>query len=170
MSPAKRIALCAILAALGVGILVLASLYPPVAPALAAAAGLLGAIAVIHCGIGWSLGVYAVCGGLALLLCPTKSVVVFYLLYFGWYPVVKSLLERIRSRALCWILKLAVAAVGIGAAYYVYYRLFATNTALPWYMYVGAFVLCLACFVGYDLAFSLLISYYNRKIAPNIKL
>ena len=169
MRPAKRIALCAILSALGVVILLIATIHPPVAPALAAAAGLLGAVAMIHCGIGWSLGVFAVCGALGLLLCPAKSVCLFYLVFFGWYPVVKSLLERIERRTWQWVSKLAVAAVGLGVAYFLYYRLFAEKSALPWYLYLGVFALSLLAFVAYDLAFSLLISFYQRRIAPHIK-
>lgn len=169
MSHAKKLALCAVLSALGVGVMLVSALYSPISPALAAAAGLFGAVAVIHCGLGWSLGVYAVCGGLGFLLCPVKSVVVFYLLFFGWYPVVKSLLERIARPVPRWLAKLGVAAVGIGGAYYLYCTLFVTNTVLPWYLYLAAYVLCLGAFFAYDLAFSALISFYMRRIAPHIK-
>ena len=170
MSAAKRIALCAVLAALGVGIQLLATLEPSVSPAIAALAGMVCAVALIHCGIGWSLGVFAVCGLLGLLLCPTKSVCLFYLAFYGWYPAVKSLLERIERPALCWAAKLGVAAVGLGAAYLLYYLLFANTAVLSWYVYAGIYALSLGAFVAYDIAFSLLISFYNRRIAPHIKL
>lgn len=170
MTQAKKIAVCAFLAALGVGVQLLATLHPPISPAIAAASGLFCAVAVIHCGLGWSLGVFAVCGVLGLVLCPTKSVCLFYLAFFGWYPTVKSLLERIQSRVWQWIAKVGVAAVGLGAAYFLYYRLFAEQSVFPWYVYLGVYALSLAAFVGYDLAFSLLISFYNRRIAPHIKL
>lgn len=170
MSAAKRLALCAILAALGVLILLLASAVRPIAVALAALAGLLPAIAVIQCSLWWSLGVYAVTGGLALLLVPDKGPAVLYLLFFGFYPVVKSLLERIPNAVLCWAAKLAAAAVCAAAAYFVYYRLFVSQTVFDWWIYAGAFLLLLAAFAAYDYAFSLLISFYRRRIQPHIKL
>ena len=169
MSAAKRLSLCAVLAALGVVILVLAAVYPALAPAFAALAGLFGAVAVIHCGPLWALGVWLVCGGLGLLLSPAKGAAVLYLLFFGWYPVAKSGIEHMQSLPLSWAVKLLTAAASIVCAYLVYYRLFVSTQLYAWYLYLGAMAVLLVVFAAYDIAFSALISFYLRRIAPHIK-
>ena len=169
MSLAKRLALCAILSAITVLILFLGGMASPVTIALTAAAGLLPAVAVLHCGLWWGLGVGVVSGLLSLLVLPNKGAAVLYLLFFSWYPVVKSLLERIEKPVLCWLCKLLVAAIAAAAAYFVYYRLFVSTAVFDWWIYALALVLALAAFAAYDIAFSLLISFYQRRIRPHVK-
>lgn len=169
MKPTKKLVFCALLAGIGVVILLLSSAYPPMAPGLAAMAGLIGAIAVLHCGLAWSAGVYVVCAALSMLLLPHKGAAVLYALFFGWYPIAKSLLERISNQVLCWACKIALAAAGLTAAYFLYYRLFVNDAVFEWSTYAIAAVLCLLVFVAYDIAFSALISFYCRRIKPHIK-
>ena len=68
------------------------------------------------------------------------------------------------------ICKLLIAAAAAAAAYFVYYRLFVSQTVFDWWMYALALVLALAAFAAYDIAFSLLISFYQRRIQPHVKL
>ncbi len=169
MTLTKKLALCAILSAIGVVVLVLAAVYPPLAPAFAAFAGLFGAVAVIHCGAFWALGVWIICGALGLLLSPAKGAAVLYLLFFGWYPVAKSGIERIGRLPLCWAVKLLTASAPIVGSYFVYYRLFVSAQSFAWYVYLGLFLVMLAVFAAYDFAFSGLISFYLRRIRPHIR-
>ena len=169
MSAVKKLALCSALAALSVLILLLASVVTPVSVALSALAGLIPAVAVIHCGLWWSLGVYAVSGGLGLLLLPSRLPVILYLLFFGLYPVAKSLLERIRQPIVCWIAK-AVFALVCAVLIYLLLRTLAIIppvAAFAWW-HLGVAVVLLAAFVFYDFAFSALVSFYQRRIAPNV--
>lgn len=166
MSRVRKLALSALLVALSTALLYGASLLPAAQLAVIAAAGLLPAVAVIHCGLGWSAGVYAASSILALLLLPDKLAALWYLLVFGHYGILKSLIERLKRPAVQWGLKLAVFAAVMGLMYLLFRSQFLA--ALPEYSVWILFAALLVCFVLYDIAFSALISVYNRRIAPHI--
>jgi len=53
---------------------------------------------------------------LSCLLLPDKGIAVAYTLFFGYYPILKSLLEKYLPRWLVWVCKFAafnLAAIGI---------------------------------------------------------
>lgn len=166
MKPVKKLTLSAILAALCVIFLFLGSLTFQLRISLAAIAGLLPAVAVIHCGYFWACGVYLVAGGLAMLLLPDKSCVIWFLLVFGHYGIVKSLIERLNKRIPEWILKVLVFALCIAAIFWLFRTVFLG--ALPQYSLPLLFAGLLVCFVLYDIAFSALISFYCRRVKPYV--
>ena len=103
----RALAVTAVLAALSLALLYTSSLSPAARLGLTAAAGLVPAGAVISAGLGWGFCCYGVAGLLGLLLVPAKGNVVLYLLFFGLYPMIKSLAERLHSLWAGWIGTLA---------------------------------------------------------------
>lgn len=114
--PAFRLAFCAVVAALETVLMLLAGLTRIGTYALPCIAGILTVAVVIEYRCKWAFGVYAVAAVLSFFLSGDKEAVVFFIALFGYYPILKNLLEsRIRARVLRWILKFAVfnaAAVG----------------------------------------------------------
>lgn len=88
--------------ALAVAILYLSSFLPMWNFALAAIAGLLSAAALIECGMAAGVSCYVGCSILGFLLLPEKSGALLYATFFGYYPLVKSAVER-RRRIVEWI-------------------------------------------------------------------
>lgn len=101
----KTLARAALIAALGCVILYIAAVIPTGRITLIAVAGVLTAAAVIHCGTGVAAAVFAVTAVISFLILPQKSGAALYAAFFGYYPILKSLLERLRSRGLGWALK-----------------------------------------------------------------
>lgn len=167
MKPVKRLAVSAILTALCVVILYIGSLVFQLRISFAALAALLPAVAVIHCGYFWACGVYLAAGGLALLLIPDKTCAIWFLLVFGHYGIIKSLIERIGNRLIEWPLKLVLFATCAVLMYFLFRTVF--FSALPQYAVPLLFAGLAACFVLYDIAFSALISFYVRRIMPHVK-
>ncbi len=167
MRAVKKLTVAAILAALCFIFLYLGSFLPAVKISADALAGLLPAVAVIHCGCFWASGVYVAAGLLSLLLLPDKTCAIWFLLVFGHYGIFKSLLERIPNRIVEWAAKLALFAVCI-ALMFLFFRSFFL-AALPQYAEWLLFIGLLICFVLYDIAFSALISFYQRRIHPHVK-
>lgn len=163
MKRTGKLALSGILVGLGVFALFAANLAAPLTVAFAAFAGLFCAVAVLHCGLSWALGVWVVTAAAALLLLPDKTAACWYLLFFGHYPVIKSLLERIKNQVICWAAKIAAFGVCTVALLLLFRALFLA--ALPdfplWILLVGLLI----GFVMYDIAFSALISFYVRRLA-----
>lgn len=99
----KCIALCALLAALGVAVLWIGSIIDVLDLSAAMFASILTVIPVIEYKKYWPWLTYGVTAAAALLLLPNKLPAVMYLLA-GYFPIVKSKLERLR-RPLSWTLK-----------------------------------------------------------------
>lgn len=108
MKGTKKLAVCAMLTALSVVVLYGACLAPTGRLVLLAVAALLPAAAVLAGGLRWGLLTYAATAVLGLLLLPDLRYSLAYAVLLGHYSIWKSLVERVRSRALEWVLKLAV--------------------------------------------------------------
>lgn len=167
MKPTKKLTVSAILSALCVLLLYLGSVMPSLGISFVAAAALLPAVSVIHCGCFWAAGVYVAAGILALLLLPDKSCAVWFLMVFGHYGILKSRIERLNKPMAEWALKLAVFGVCICGIYFLFRTAFVGM--LPKYGAGILFAALAVCFVLYDIAFSALISFYGRRIKPHIQ-
>lgn len=88
--------------------------------ALPALAGILTMFCVIELGKSWAFGVYFATALLSLLLVPNKEAAVMYTAFFGYYAIVKAMLEsRKWPRALEYLLKFLIFNAAVAAAYFV---------------------------------------------------
>ena len=175
MSRTKKLTLSAMVAALCVVCLAGSTLLPRVTLSLAALAGIFPALTVLACGCGWAAGAASAAVLLALLLLPDKTAGVWFLCFFGHYPIWKSLIERYQTKtenpALGWTLKLIGFFVFLALLYFLFRDSFLgaiPQLASGWAIWALALALAL-CFVAYDIAFSILIGYFRIKILPKLK-
>lgn len=114
--PTFKIALCAIIAALAVMLMLITSLIPVGTYALPCFAGALLIAIVIEYGAKWALGVYAVVSVLSFFVAGDKEAVLYFAMLFGYYPVLKAFIEgKLKSKLVQYVLKFALfnaAAVG----------------------------------------------------------
>lgn len=167
MKNSMKVAFCGVISALSLVLLFLTGMAPMATLALPAIAGCLLVPVVVEVGLSWAFGVYGVCSVLAFLLAPDKEALLFYLLFFGYYPALFAVLGRIRHRALRYVAKLLVfnAAVVLEAVLSVYVLgiPFETISILGPYTPVALLVLANVVFVVYDLALEgLIVQYLNR--------
>lgn len=177
MSRTKKLTLSAMVTALCVICLGGSALLPRVTLSLAALAGLLPAVCVLACGYGWAGGAAAAAAILALLLLPDKTAGVWFVCFFGHYPIWKALIEALQGRtgkaALGWGLKLLGFGLCMAALYFLFGKLFANaipydftqNAAAP-FVLIAALA---AAFVAYDIAFSILIGWFRVRILPKLR-
>lgn len=158
----KRLSRLAILAAVGVVLLLAGSVLPAGRIALVALASLPVCVTLMMYGLRWSVAVFCVTAFLGVLLYPGAAAIM-YTAFFGYYPIAKSLFERIHSNVLCWVCKYALYAF----AFIVYWLLARalisfTGKELPW---IVLLLLGAGVFWLYDRAYSALIRFYIVKIA-----
>ena len=79
-----NIALCGLISALGVVIMMITAIIPTTTYAMPAMASLLLTVIVIETDKKWALASYFVVSVLSLLLVPDKESVAFYILFFGY--------------------------------------------------------------------------------------
>lgn len=109
----RRLALCAMLSALGVVILYLGAIVEVLDLSLAALAPILVIYVAIELGGAWPWLVYGVTGLLAFLLLPQKFGALVYLLFTGFYPMVKKWAEGRLPRLLALAVKLASCTLSL---------------------------------------------------------
>lgn len=108
MKNSIKIALCGVLAALSTVVMFLTGLIPIATIALPAIAGCLLILVVAELGVKWGFTEYAVCSLVALLLTPDREAALFYILFFGYYPVLVGVLGGIKNKALQTATKYAI--------------------------------------------------------------
>lgn len=166
---AVKVAYPAILGALSLILVYAASILPTGQWGMVAVAGLFQAAAVISVGLKAGLLCWVGVSLLAFLLLPDKFCALIYCVLFGLYPIVKSLIERLRRLPLELVLKLAF----FNAAFTFIYLVMRTAllNSLPsalgtaWLLYAAANVV----FLLYDYGFSKLIGFYIARIDRAIR-
>ena len=165
----KKLTRSALAVALGFVVLYISSLIPTGRIALAAIAGLLSAAILMSCGAYYSFAVFIVTAGLGLLILPQKSPAILYAVFLGYYPIIKSYLERIRKTALEWIIKLIIFNIVFLAIWLLSKELITVEAALlpgVWAAFQAAGNIV---FVMYDIILSKLIHFYIIRFAKYFK-
>ncbi len=113
----KNTAVCGLITALSVVLMMLTTLIPVFLYVLPIVTGLLVLFVADFADKKWGSGVFFSTAVLSLLLITDKEAALTYALFFGYYPLIKDTMEKL-PKWIAWILKFVlfnVAAVGIGA-------------------------------------------------------
>ncbi|MDR2361043.1 MAG: hypothetical protein LBD85_07225 [Oscillospiraceae bacterium] len=166
MRKTRKLALSSLITAFAVVLCWVAAVMPSGSVALVGIAGLLTAIVVVECGYSWALGKFAATIMLVLLLVPDRMIVLMYAGIFGWYPVIKSLLERGKLRSAAqWAIKVLILNAALVLGYIAASNLFILagepNTRLLLIVLLPAEV----AFVLYDIVLTRLIDMYIQRRA-----
>ncbi len=116
---AYKVALCGMISALSLVLMMLTTLIPVGTYALPIISGILLVAIVIEFNTKWAFAVYFVVSVLSFLLAGDKEAVLYFILFFGYYPILKSFFERVKSKILQWILKYALFNAGMIASFYI---------------------------------------------------
>lgn len=99
-SKAAKVALCGVVSALSVVLMLMTGIVPVATIALPALAGCLTIAIVAETNVRYGFAVYCVVSVLAILLTPDREAILFYILFFGYYPTLYGLLMRIKRKPL----------------------------------------------------------------------
>ncbi len=161
----KYLTVSAMLAALGVIILMLGSLVEVLDVTVAVLASLLGIYAVIEMGGAYPWLIWLVTSVLSLVLLPQKTPALFYACFAGFYPIVKEKLEKLK-KPISLVLKIIVFHLCL-AALLALMRLFLPDAlnmdGIRW-LPIVLYVMCFGCFLLYDFALTQLITYYLLRL------
>lgn len=119
----KNTAVCGLMTALSVVLMMLTTLIPVFMYVIPIVTGIIVLFVADVSNKKWGAGVYFSTAFLSLLLITDKEAALTYALFFGYYPLIKESIEKL-PKALAWILKIVlfnIAAVGIGViSFYVF--------------------------------------------------
>lgn len=163
-SPSFKIALSGVFSSLAIVSMLISYIIPTATYACPALAGIMLIPIVIEIGKGWALSAYAAVSLLSFLLIGNKEVSLCFVAFFGFYPILKAVLEKHLSSVLCRVSKIAVFALCMTGVFFISisvlgipkdsFTLF--GVYLPWvFLVIGTVV-----FVVYDIALTRVISAY----------
>ena len=172
MKRTGRLALCGILAGLGVAIMLCSAVMPSFTYALPMVAGGLLLIPSIEFGSRTALYTYAATGLLSLILPCDKEAAFLYIALFGLYPIAKKYFERIHGRWLEILVKyLYFNAAAFGAVWLASAVLGIPIDTEPfgrWYI-PAMLLMGNICFFIYDLTLTGFIPMYIQRLQPVLR-
>ncbi len=159
------------MAALAVAFMLLAY-FPYLTYAIPAISGLMIMCVVIEINCKWAFLSYLSSAVLVFLVAEKESGLL-YILFLGYYPIIKALLERVRKPAIEWVIKLLIFNVAVLAIYLVFAGMFGISFedfgTLGKYGMLILLGLGNAVFVLYDIAVSRMAMTYMAVVRPKLK-
>lgn len=167
MKQSSKCAIGGIVAALSLVLMISVAIIPFLTYALPAAAGVLIIFIVIEIDKKWAFGVYSTVAILGMILVPEKEVAVMYLVLFGYYPIIKALIEEKMPIVPEWIVKILLFLSTMAGSYFLMIKFMGVTIdeteefgamAYPLLLGMGAFA-----FIMYDVALTKLVTLYLMK-------
>jgi len=165
----RRLTVCAMLCALGVVLLYLGAIIEVIDISAAVLASLLAVLAVIEYGRVWAWVVYGVTGLLSLLLLPSKLPALMYVLFFGFYPILKERIECMKTKVWQWTIKEAVFNIALVLMLWLS-SFFMSKDAMMIELILVFSLGANVVFVLYDVAMTRLISLYIYKLRSRFRI
>ena len=167
-----------VVAALSLVLMFLTSLIPFGTYAFPAMAGILLILLVFNLGYGYAVAVFGITAVLSFVLLTDKEAALYYTIFLGYYPILKGVIERIRSKAIQYVIKITLFNMCVIAAFYIGLLLLSVpkesfvlfGVYLPWvFLILGNLF-----FVVYDLCITRLVTLYlikwHNRLNKNTKL
>lgn len=127
-SSAFKVAIGGLISAFSLTLLLLTGVFPFGTYAFPVISGVLLIAIFLEFGFRWAMLVYGVISILSLFFVADKEAALFFMLLFGYYPVVKSYIEKIKSKAVQYIIKLVIFNIGAVAVYFIMLFIFGMDT------------------------------------------
>lgn len=169
---AYKVALCGVVSALSLVLMMFTTFIPIGTYALPIIAGALLTVIVIEFNAKWAAAVFFVVSVLSFLLSGDKEAVLYFIMFFGFYPIVKNYFERIKSKVLQWILKYALFNCCMIGSFFIgiyllgvpleSFEIFGVNLPLV-FLLIGNLA-----FVFYDKCVSIVVYQYINKLRHKI--
>jgi hypothetical protein len=160
----RMLTLSAMMTALAVTMLYIASLWPTGQVGLTAIASLFVAAALIESGITSAISVFITSSVLALLIVPNRITPLLFVIFLGYYPIIKSIIEKRWHIIFQILFKLLIFNIALFVFWYFISQLlfaFIDMDIHTVFIFIGgSFV-----FLLYDYGFTKLIWFYINRIS-----
>ena len=145
------------LSALSVVIMLAGSIIEVMDLSVAAIASFAVIFAILELGGAYPYMMFTSVSVLGMILLPSKLPALYYLLFFGWYPMVKFPLERL-NKWLCRVMKAVVSALSVTVITLIGIYFTGLEDLIP--MDIWIYALCIPVFAIYDIGLTRIIRTY----------
>jgi hypothetical protein len=159
--------------ALSVTVMLISGIFAPGFYTLPAFSGVVLAVICLEIGLKWSLISFSATSILSLLLSPNKEAPLMFIMFFGYYPIFKIYLDKIKSKILKLCGKIFIFNVASVLEFFITTKLLSIPEET--YNFFGAYTPLALLLLGnivfliYDRAVFNLIAIYLFKFSEKIK-
>lgn len=132
-----KVSLGGIVAALCLTMMFLTAVFPPLNMTLPLFAGMLISVVAIEVSPSWALVTYIVVAILSFFITPDKEAAIFFSILFGYYPVLKDAVDKMKAKLISFIIKLAVFDAAMILIYYITVYVFGTVDIFEEFGFLG---------------------------------
>lgn len=174
MKKSTQVAMGGICAALCLFLMFMTCMFPFTQFAFPALAGIVLIAVVMENGVSTAVLVYAAVSILSLIIVPVKEAAFLFVGFFGYYPIIKAKLERIRPRLLEYIVKFAIFNASVVTCYLILIYVMGLDELLEQSGLFGKYSMLVLLIMGnvmfavYDYAITNLIFVYKSWFRPRI--
>lgn len=150
----------------------LSAYFPFLTYAVPAVAGALIIIPLVEFGIGASVATYISSAFLVMLFAEPEAKLM-YICFFGFYPIIKSVLEKIKFRLAEYLLKFIIFNTAVTLVYMFFAKIFMIDIEgigdFGKYSVVILYVIGNFAFILYDICLSKLCALYIYRLHQRVK-
>lgn len=165
MKKVKKTAISGVLTALCVIFLLIGSLFQTLDLSAAGLGSIIVLIALIELGKSWAFGVYVSSSVLSLILLPNKSAAFIFALLVGFYPILKTPLNKIKPVFLSYLARIAFFNVALSLLIYLSTTFLPASDDLIGFE-IAIYLLGNLTFIAYDFALERVAVTYIIRIKP----
>ena len=151
---AFRISLGGIITSICLALMFCTGMFPMLDYTLPAFAGFLMVIMIVETGAKWAFVTYAAVSVLCFLMTPNYEASLLFILFMGYYPILKFYLDGLKSKCLSWIIKYLCFNVAIIVFYLLFQYLITSVDLLEGMEKFGKYAL-LVLWVGANIFFNI---------------
>ncbi len=160
--------MCAVFTAFSTVFIYISAVFPTGQLALSAVAGLFVIAAVCEYGARAGILVYVCSGILSFIVVPDISAVWIYIAFFGIYPLVKLIAERVKSRVAGFLLKICFFNLSLSLLLFLFSVTVFDMTILG-NSYFVLFPFATVVFIVFDVGLNQVIAFYLNRISNKIR-
>lgn len=165
-----RVALGGIIASLCLTVMILTGIVPALYIAAPMVAGMMMIILAEEVSESWGWLTYLAVSLLTLLMNPDKEAALMFVLFFGYYPLLRPRLHRLKTRWLRMLLKLLLYNAFLFADFWITVYVLGLPTfedTLPW-MYAGLIAASNLIFLVYDRLLGNIRAFYRSYFVKKV--
>lgn len=168
-----NIAYCGIVIAIST-IIMLAALIPSLTYVLPAFSGICIWTISEQIGRKWGLLSFAASAMLCFILIPEIEADLYYVFFFGYYPIIRDIVEKVKPKVLSWLCKIAIFNVTVVIAFWILSKIMNLEQILEGLEAFGdaaVYVLWIAAniaFIFYDIALGYIFFAFRKWLKPKI--
>lgn len=173
-STAFKVALGGICSAVGLLMMFCSSFFPGLGYTIPVFAGFLMVVMIVECSSGWALATYCAVSLLCIFITPNYEASLLFILFMGYYPILKIFLDKRLNKHLSLPIKWAVFNAAIVVYYNIFTHLFTSVDMLEGMEMFGKYALLVlwglaqVCFFVYEKCLTVMtevyINWFRKKI------